>query len=276
MVELIIIAIIFIISILLFLLASLIENVFFTLRIKYLNHIQQENITNFLNKYHIKFVIDRNLREIHTDKGLLFIIFHIIKYIKLSRFFSDIQTIENAYFQIKYETNNIKITNKISNKNIININNKDDIWELAVDNISDFFDEEQLINMIKDFGYITDKQSEILISEKTVKNYIKGYKTPNNYLRNNRKIFDVNNCSIEQLAALPGITLIIAKKLVKYRNDNNGFKTVADFWSHSGLNIRQRIIIEREVVIKAKKLKTKYIQKLTNIIQKTIERIVDI
>ena len=276
MVKLIVIAAVFIIGILLSILASFIENVFFTLRIKYLNNTQQENIVNFLYKYHIKFTIYHKRKEIHTEKGLLSIIFHIIKYMRLSRFFSDIQTIENAYFQIKYETNNIKITNKVSNKNIINIKNKDEIWELVLDNISESFDEEQLVNMINDFGYITDKQAEILLNEKTTKNDINSSKTPDNFLRNKRKVFDVNNCSLEQLSALPGITLIIAKKLVKYRNDNNGFKTVADFWSHSGLNIRQRVIIEKEVVIKAKKVKTRYIQKFTNIIQKTIERIVDI
>lgn len=41
---------------------------------------------------------------------------------------------------------------------------------------------------------------------------------------------DINSCSIETLSELPGITIIIAKKAINYRNENNGFTSVEEFY----------------------------------------------
>lgn len=40
---------------------------------------------------------------------------------------------------------------------------------------------------------------------------------------------DVNNASADELSALPGINIILAKKIVEYRNLNGMFKSVEDF-----------------------------------------------
>ena len=265
------------------LLASFIENTFFSLRITFSNSDQQKDITKFLKKYHIKhntrYHNQNGTGEIIAEKGLLSVIVQIIKYLGLSRFFIGYNIIENAYFNIIYDANNVTITNKITQRKIVNINNNDEIWDFAIDNISEFFDENQLINKLKEFGYITDKQVNILRTSKilTKNNVAEGKDYNNNYARNRRKILDINNCTIKQLNALPGITLIIAKKLIKYREDNEGFNTVADFWNIAGLSFHQRIEIEKLAVLKAKKAKKiKSAKIFINTIEMLCERIVDI
>lgn len=41
---------------------------------------------------------------------------------------------------------------------------------------------------------------------------------------------DINLCSIESLSELPGITMILAKKAINYRKENNGFTSVEEFY----------------------------------------------
>jgi DNA uptake protein ComE-like DNA-binding protein len=41
---------------------------------------------------------------------------------------------------------------------------------------------------------------------------------------------DINSCSEDTLAELPGINLILAKKAINYRQENNGFASVDDFY----------------------------------------------
>lgn len=44
------------------------------------------------------------------------------------------------------------------------------------------------------------------------------------------KPIDINLCSIESLSELPGITMILAKKAIDYRKENNGFTSVEEFY----------------------------------------------
>lgn len=48
-------------------------------------------------------------------------------------------------------------------------------------------------------------------------------------VRNNKKI-DINSADEKELAKLPGISIIIAKKIIKYRTLHNGFQTVEEFY----------------------------------------------
>lgn len=47
---------------------------------------------------------------------------------------------------------------------------------------------------------------------------------------------DINNCTEDDLTALPGISIIMAKKAVKRRNETGGFNSVEDFFAE--LNIQ--------------------------------------
>ena len=47
--------------------------------------------------------------------------------------------------------------------------------------------------------------------------------------RNTQKI-DINSADEKEMAKLPGISIIIAKKIIKYRTLHNGFKTLEEFY----------------------------------------------
>lgn len=44
------------------------------------------------------------------------------------------------------------------------------------------------------------------------------------------KRIDINAADEQDLAKLPGISIIIAKKIIKYRNEHKGFKTLEEFY----------------------------------------------
>ena len=46
---------------------------------------------------------------------------------------------------------------------------------------------------------------------------------------------DINSCSAEKLTELPGVTLILAKKAINYRQENNSFTSVDEFYRVVGL-----------------------------------------
>ena len=41
---------------------------------------------------------------------------------------------------------------------------------------------------------------------------------------------DINACSLNELAGLPGVSMVMAKKAIDYRSENGGFKTVDEFF----------------------------------------------
>lgn len=45
---------------------------------------------------------------------------------------------------------------------------------------------------------------------------------------------DINNCTEKELADLPLISVILAKKIIKYRQDISGFKTKEEFFQYIG------------------------------------------
>lgn len=60
---------------------------------------------------------------------------------------------------------------------------------------------------------------------------------------------DINNCELKDITALPGINIISAKKLIKKREEINGFKSIEDVFScikiteHMQKQLKDQIII---------------------------------
>lgn len=76
---------------------------------------------------------------------------------------------------------------------------------------------------------------------------------------------DVNNCSEAELTALPGISIITAKKIIKYRETERSFKSVEDFLEvmnikpHFAKQLRKLICAEKVNMRKVKKAKAERI-----------------
>lgn len=49
-------------------------------------------------------------------------------------------------------------------------------------------------------------------------------------VRDNKIKIDINSADEKEMAKLPGISIIIAKKIIKYRTLHNGFKTLEEFY----------------------------------------------
>ncbi len=62
---------------------------------------------------------------------------------------------------------------------------------------------------------------------------------------------DINNCSEIELTELPGISIVMAKKVVKKRDEIGGFKTIEDFFlflklkPHMQTQLRDRICVNK-------------------------------
>ena len=68
---------------------------------------------------------------------------------------------------------------------------------------------------------------------------------------------DINNCTEKELSDLPCISLIVAKKLVKYRQKIEGFKNQEEFFEYLGLKQNIRDILSDRIIIKKIKLPKK-------------------
>ena len=87
-------------------------------------------------------------------------------------------------------------------------------------------------------------------------------------LASNAEKLDINNCSEIELTSLPGVSIVMAKKAIRKREEIGGFKTIEDFC----LFLKLKPHIETQ-------LRDKIIAKKMKIVQKTqrnAERSVDL
>lgn len=82
------------------------------------------------------------------------------------------------------------------------------------------------------------------------------------------KVIDVNNCSEAELTALPGINIIMSKKIIKFREEERAFKSVDDFLLT--MNIKPHFALQLKNMLCANKINTRKIRKAKN------ERILDL
>ena len=70
---------------------------------------------------------------------------------------------------------------------------------------------------------------------------------------------DINNCSEIELTELPGISIVLAKKIIKRREEINGFKSVEDFFVF--LKLKPHMENQLKSRIKTEKMRGSIIQK---------------
>lgn len=64
-------------------------------------------------------------------------------------------------------------------------------------------------------------------------------------------LLDINNCSEIEITELPGISIVMAKKIVKKRDEIGGFKTIDDFFifiklkPHMETQLREKICVKK-------------------------------
>lgn len=106
----------------------------------------------------------------------------------------------------------------------------DNSFEQTFDNICFSFDENSnykgIVNILKQYFDVheTDPkpagQRPVIIEEE------KPIKLTSKYI----KVVDINSADEKEIAKLPGISIITAKRIIKYRELNNGFKNAEEFY----------------------------------------------
>ena len=83
----------------------------------------------------------------------------------------------------------------------------------------------------------------------------------------NDNLLDINTASEKDITALPGVSIILAKKIIKYRNEKGGFESLDEFYKE--MKIKPHFIEQLNNQICTKEFKKKKQQKTQN------ERIID-
>ncbi len=83
----------------------------------------------------------------------------------------------------------------------------------------------------------------------------------------NDNLLDINTASEKDITALPGVSVILAKKVIKYRETKGGFENLEEFYKE--MKIKPHFIEQLSKLICVKEFKKKKQQKVQN------ERIID-
>jgi len=114
------------------------------------------------------------------------------------------------------------------------LESKDNIFEQTFDNICVSFTERAnyagVIKVLKEnFSIVHETESK---AQKTKEyNVKKELHKGTKFEQPSPDAININTANEEELATLPGITIIIAKKIIKYRDLHDGFKTKKEFFT---------------------------------------------
>lgn len=135
---------------------------------------------------------------------------------------------------------------KVSPKKFLENEDENKAYKATFDSICLFFDDKIDFEKIKDFFEI--RYNVEVIKRKS--NKIITSKNPST-----REIVDINNASEEEIAKLPGINIVLAKKIIKYRELNNGFRSVVELFNTMNIKTPIRARLIKQIAINKLELK---------------------
>ena len=150
--------------------------------------------------------------------------------------------LSNKFCSLRLGRDGVTITGKENNANpyrtfrIIasKVHAWDDLWDMFCINFSH--------NKTYD-GLVEDcRRFQLVIEENHIQTDLPVKQAEQKTIKVTEKI-DINNCSEIELTALPGISVVHAKKIIKKRNEIDGFKTIEDLF----LFIKVRPHIEKQL-----------------------------
>lgn len=137
------------------------------------------------------------------------------------------------------------------------LDTKDNIFQQTFDSICVSFTERAnyagVIKILKEnFKLVHETEKKTTPTEYDVKKELhKGTK----FEKPSQNAINVNTASEEELATLPGITIIIAKKIIKYRDLHDGFKTKKEFYTEMKIKPHFKVQLEDKIDVSMPELK---------------------
>ncbi len=133
------------------------------------------------------------------------------------------------------------------------VHNKNDLWDMFCITFSHNTSFDELISLCGRFEAEIDLRDEKNHYEKRL-NKVEPAVIKVDSIEPQKPKLDVNNASEVELTALPGISIVMAKKLIKKREELGGFKSVNDVFLF--LHIKPHIQSQLENLICVNKMKS--------------------
>lgn len=136
----------------------------------------------------------------------------------------------------------------------------EELWNMFCEIFSIYTTYEELVKKCRLFRVVIEES----VYEKTMKPEIKQDVKPKVEI----KRVDINNCSEQDLTELPGISVIMAKKAIKKREEIGGFKNTEEFFEI--LNLKQHMCDNLKGIVFVTEMKNK------KVVERYDERNVDL
>ena len=124
-----------------------------------------------------------------------------------------------------------------------NVHDWEDLWNLFFKNFGYNKSYDGLLEDCRRFNLVVEEK----LYEKPIENEIPA-------IQSVTKKVDINNCTEKEMADLPGVSIIMAKKAIKNREENDGFKSLEDFYETLKLqpNMQEQL---RDIIYLGERLK---------------------
>lgn len=132
-----------------------------------------------------------------------------------------------------------------------NVHSYEYLWDMFCLNFDVRTSYEELLEMAKRFDTEIYELSQNVVS-KDINQYTNSENKVKNFVEVKEKV-DINNASEIELTSLPGISIVLAKKIIKKREANGGFNTVDDLFLF--LNMKPHMEKQLRDLICVKKMK---------------------
>lgn len=149
--------------------------------------------------------------------------------LKLSNKYCSLRLQANGRTIVGRETTNLYRTFRITNSRV---HPDEELWNMFCNVFNHNTNFDNLIELCAQFQTDINIENYYTANNASENNYDNSYKintqipvTP----EEQKEKLDINNASEVELTALPGISIVVAKKIIKRREEINGFKNIDEF-----------------------------------------------
>ena len=162
---------------------------------------------------------------------------NIWRNLKLSNKNCSLRLSSSAQYIVAYDSKDAGRSFKITGSNIYSMN---DLWDMFCISFSYNTTYDGLKELCNRFQ--ANVQLRETVAERTPVIDVSVSATQNTEIRKEvKEKLDVNNASEVELTALPGVSIVLAKKIIKRRDEIGGFKDVNTFLEFTGLKPHMRL-----------------------------------